>query len=70
MSAFNPSAWITPDAAASSSGLSLQLIEEAIQSGRLTVRVAAGARVVRRSEINAMRLQLMHEYREGIRDDD
>ena len=51
--------WLTLPAAVTQYGLPVALLEQAITEGDLACRVAAGERVIRRAEVQALRLRLM-----------
>ena len=48
-----PGEWLTVDRGAYEARVSVELLEEAIQSGAVPVYMAAGARIVKRSEVQA-----------------
>lgn len=59
-----PGDWLTLDRAAVETQMPLILLESAIEAGELAVRVACGARIVRRCEAQAWALLTKAKARE------
>ena len=56
---FPSEGWVTLQAVVTEYGLPVALIEQAIARGQVTARMAGGETVVKRTDVQALRLRLM-----------